>query len=212
MNSFKTIFYFLVVIFVCETFTARHHKRELIQLTSSKPQERSLFFNPMMYAMNPFINPLAMYTPFSMGGHSKTSNKIETSNGLYGMNPYMMGMMNPYMMGMNPFMMGMMNPYMMMGMMNPYMMGMMDPYMMMSYHPLNTFHPLHPYNPYNMYGAGFAHSTVTHSSDDHDHDDEHEHEEDNEERHLLDSNTDNIEDAILEQMIQEKKDAGRRLF
>ena len=200
--------------------------KQTIELSAPNKEERELFVNPLLMAMNPMLNPMAMHFPLNSDKKYKIKHNLHVVHGPYGMNPYMMhmnpymmGMMNPYMMGgmgmmgmmgmMNPYMMGYMNPMMMGGMMNPYMMGMMNPYMMGmfgGYHPYNVAHPLHPFNPMGMYGMGmfgpmggaFLHS----HAEPHDEDSP-------DDRKLIDEGTEEIDRKMMETMEQERKDAAK---
>jgi hypothetical protein len=169
-----------VIFFVFTNVSvSKHNKKQTLELSSPSKEERKLFVDPLMFAMNPMMNPMAMHFPLNSDKKYTVKHNLHVVHGPYGMNPYMMGgmmgmmggMMNPYMMGgmMNPYMMGgmmhgmmggmmhgmmggMMNPYMMGmmgGMMNPYMMGMMNPYMMGG---MMGYHPMnvyHPMHPFN---------------------------------------------------------------
>ena len=201
----------MIIFIALNELETKHHKRRTLELTAPNKDERKLFIDPLMFAMNPMMNPMAMHFPLNSGKKYKIQHNLHVVHGPYGMNPYMMGMgmgmMNPYMMGMmNPYMMGgMMNPYMMGGMMggmmNPYMMGMMNPYMMMGYHPMNTFHPLHPFNPYNMYGGAFMHSQASPAEGG-----------EEEGRKLMENENegeDKLTEKLYEQMVQEKLDAEK---
>ena len=213
--------YHVIMIFFMTIFFELHTTKKTIELSAPSKEERELFVNPLLMAMNPMLNPMAMHFPLNSDKKYKIKHNLHVVHGPYGMNPfmmhmnpYMMGMMNPYMMGGMGGMMGMMNPYMMggmMGMMNPYMMGMMNPYMMGmygGYHPYNVAHPMHPFNPFNMYGMGmfgpmggaYLH-TQMHPGD--------EAEEDEGERKLTDDNTLDIDQKLLKEMEQEKKDAAK---
>ena len=97
----------------------------------------------------------------------------------------------------------------MMGMMNPYMMGMMG-----GLHPYNVAHPMHPFNPYGMYGAmgmmggmgmmgpmggAYLHTQIGHGDE----------EEADGERKLIDQNTEDIDQKMMKQMEEEKRDAAK---
>jgi hypothetical protein len=214
-----------MILFISITLDTYTSKKTL-QLSEPSKEERELFVNPLLMAMNPMLNPMAMHFPLNSDKKYKIKHNLHVVHGPYGMNPfmmhmnpYMMGMMNPYMMGMGMYHPGMMNPYMMgmgmgmyhPGMMNPYMMGMMNPYMMGmygGYHPFNVAHPMHPFNPWNMYGMGmmgpmggaYLHTQMGHGD---------EHDDDEGERKLIDDSTDDIDRKMFEQMEEEKKDAAK---
>jgi hypothetical protein len=219
MNGYKL----LTMLFMLISIDSAWGKKT-IELSAPNKEERELFVNPLLMAMNPMLNPMAMHFPLNSDKKYKIKHNLHVVHGPYGMNPYMMhmnpymmGMMNPYMMGMmgmmNPYMMGYMNPMMMGGMgmmhMNPYMMGMMNPYMMGAfggYHPYNIAHPLHPFNPMGMYGMGmfgpmggaYLHTTAHHDDD-----------EAPEDRKLVENGTEDIDQKMMETMEQEKKDAAK---
>ena len=205
-----------------------HATKKTIELSAPSKEERELFVNPLLMAMNPMLNPMAMHFPLNSDKKYKIKHNLHVVHGPYGMNPFMMhmnpyamGMMNPYMMGGMGMMgmgmgMGMYHPYGMMGMMGgmgmmiPYMMGMMNPYMMGmygGYHPYNVAHPMHPFNPMNMYGMGmmgpmggaYLHTQVGHGDET----------DDDGERKLIDNSTEEIDQKMMKQMEEEKRDAAK---
>ena len=112
-----------------------------IELSSPPKNERELFVDPLMMAMNPMMNPMAMHFPLNSDKKYKIKHNLHVVHGPYGMNPFMGGMMGGMGgLGMNPYMAGMMNPYMM-SMMGGGMGG------GMGFMGGNVMHPLHPLNP-----------------------------------------------------------------
>ena len=171
----------MIIFIALNELETKHHKRRTLELTAPNKDERKLFIDPLMFAMNPMMNPMAMHFPLNSGKKYKIQHNLHVVHGPYGMNPYMMGMG--------------------MGMMNPYMMGMMNPYMMMGYHPMNTFHPLHPFNPYNMYGGAFMHSQASPA--------EGGEEEGRKLMENENEGEDKLTEKLYEQMVQEKLDAEK---
>ena len=146
----KKLFFLLGTLMVMVPTIARRHPRKTLQLTTRHKENRSLFLDPLMMAMNPLMNPMAMHFPLNSDKKYQIKHNLHVIHGPHGLNPCMY---NPMMMGMmNPYMMGMMNPYMMgmggMGMYGAYGMGMMNPYMM------GGMGMMHPYHPMNMMGMG----------------------------------------------------------
>lgn len=158
----KRLLFLIGTLMAVGVTIAKRHPRKTLQLTTSHKENRSLFLDPLMMAMNPLMNPMAMHFPLNSDKKYKIKHNLHVIHGPHGLNPFMynpmmMGMMNPYMMGMmNPYMMGMMGMGMYgaygHGMMNPYMMGGMA--MMHPYHPMNMMGMMHPYHPMNMMGMG----------------------------------------------------------
>ena len=171
----------VLFMLLCIEHTA---SKQTIELSAPNKEERELFVNPLLMAMNPMLNPMAMHFPLNSDKKYKIKHNLHVVHGPYGMNPYMMHM-NPYMMGM----------------MNPYMMGMFG-----GYHPYNVAHPMHPFNPMGMYGMGmmgpmggaFLH---THAEP---HD-----EESPDDRKLIDDGTEEIDRKMMETMEEERKDAAK---
>ncbi len=195
----------MIFLVLSEVTLAKHHRKRKLELSAPSRDERKLFVDPLMFAMNPMMNPMAMHFPLNSDKKYSVKHNLHVVHGPYGMNPYMMGgmmgmmggMMNPYMMGgmMNPYMMGMMNPYMMGGMMgmmggmmNPYMMGMMNPYMMGGM--------MH-----GMMGGAYMHPGMPG------------HLPEEEERQLIEtpqhSEEDKLAAKLYDQMIEEKEDAAK---